>query len=48
MAAAPKTTRDTYHHGALKEAALEQGIRLLKEVGVEKFEPSGRWPAGSG
>ncbi len=37
MAAAPKTTRDTYHHGALKEAALEQGIRLLKEVGVEKF-----------
>ena len=37
MAVAPKTTRDTYHHGALKEAALKHGIALLKEVGAEKF-----------
>jgi AcrR family transcriptional regulator len=37
MADAPKSTRDTYHHGSLKEAALEQGIGLLREVGTEKF-----------
>lgn len=37
MAIEAKTTRDTYHHGALKEACLEQGIALLKEVGEEKF-----------
>ena len=37
MAVAPKSARDTYHHGSLKEACLEQGIALLKEVGVEKF-----------
>jgi AcrR family transcriptional regulator len=37
MAVAPKAIRDTYHHGSLKEACLEQGIALLKEVGIEKF-----------
>ncbi len=37
MAVTQKVTRDTYHHGSLKEAALEQGIALLKEVGAEKF-----------
>jgi len=37
MAAAPKAARDTYHHGALKEAVLKQGIGLLKEVGAKKF-----------
>jgi AcrR family transcriptional regulator len=37
MAAEPKSPRDTYHHGALKEAVLSQGIILLKELGAEKF-----------
>jgi len=37
MVIEPKIVRDTYHHGALKEACLEQGIALLKEVGAEKF-----------
>ena len=37
MAATGKSTRDTYHHGSLKKACLEQGMALLKEVGLEKF-----------
>lgn len=37
MVVAPKAARNTYHHGSLKEACLEQGIALLKEVGAEKF-----------
>ncbi len=37
MTVAQKAARDTYHHGSLKEACLEQGIALLREVGAEKF-----------
>lgn len=29
--------RTTYHHGSLKEACIEQGMALLREVGLGKF-----------
>ncbi len=29
--------KESYHHGALREALIEKGIELIREEGVEKF-----------